>query len=62
MICLTFDTDHMRSEYLEEFLGNLVDSIDQWQGQLISPLEEALTEREVIRQQITNYKDREGLA
>lgn len=49
-------------EPLEEFLGDLVNSIDEWQEELIDPLERALTEREVIRQQIADYKESEGIA
>jgi hypothetical protein len=49
-------------EPLEDFLGNLVDSIDQWQQQLIDPVEQSLTEREVIRQQIADYRGQEGIA
>jgi hypothetical protein len=49
-------------EPLETFLGSLVDAIDEWQGQLIDPVEEALTERGAIRRQIADYKTREGIA
>jgi hypothetical protein len=49
-------------EPLEDFLGDLVDAIDEWQQELIDPLEEALTKREVIKEQITEYKEREGIA
>jgi hypothetical protein len=48
-------------EPLEKFLGNLADSMDAWQEQLITPVEEAVSERELIRQQITEYKEREGM-
>jgi hypothetical protein len=48
-------------EPLEDFLGNLADSMDAWQEQLITPVEEAAKERELIRQQITEYKEREGM-
>ncbi len=49
-------------EPLETFLGDVADAIDEWQGELIDPVEEALTEREAIRRQITDYKTREGIA
>jgi hypothetical protein len=49
-------------EPLESFLGDLQDSIDDWQGQLIDPMERALTKRETIQQQIVDYKEREGVA
>lgn len=49
-------------EPLEEFLDNLANAIDDWQEQLVNPIEQALTEREVIREQITEYKEREGIA
>jgi len=49
-------------EPLESFLGDLQDSIDDWQGQLIDPMEQALTERETIQRQIVDYKEREGVA
>ncbi len=48
-------------EPLEDFLGDLVEAIDDWQGELINPLEQALTQREVIRQQIAEYKEREAI-
>jgi len=48
-------------EPLEEFLGNLADGIDVWQQQLIDPVEAALSEREFIRQQIAEYKEREEI-
>ena len=48
-------------EPLEKFLGNLADSMDVWQEQIITPVEEAVSERELIRQQITEYKEREGM-
>lgn len=47
---------------LETHLADLADAIDEWQGQLIDPVEEALTEREAIRRQIVDYKTREGIA
>jgi hypothetical protein len=49
-------------EPLETFLGDLADAIDQWQGELVDPVEEALTEREAIKRQIADYKSREGIA
>jgi hypothetical protein len=49
-------------EPLENHLGDLADAIDDWQGQLIDPVEDALSEREAIRQQIADYKAREGIA
>ena len=49
-------------EPLESFFSDLADAIDTWQQQLISPAEQALTEREVIRGQIADYKEREGIA
>jgi hypothetical protein len=49
-------------EPLEAFLGDLADAVDEWQGKLIDPAEEALTEREAIRRQISDYKTREGIA
>jgi hypothetical protein len=47
---------------LENHLGDLADAIDEWQGHLIDPVEDALSEREAIRQQIADYKAREGIA
>jgi len=49
-------------EPLESFLGDLANSIDDWQGQLIDPMERALIEREAIQRQIADYKEREGIA
>jgi hypothetical protein len=49
-------------EPLESFLGDLATAIDDWQGQLIDPMERALTEREAIQRQIADYKEREGIA
>jgi hypothetical protein len=48
-------------EPLEDFLGNLVEAIDEWQDELINPIEQALTQREVIREQIAGYKEQEGI-
>ncbi len=48
-------------EPLEDFLGDVADAIDEWQKELINPVEEALTQREVIRQQIVGYKEREEI-
>ncbi len=48
-------------EPLEEFLGNLADGIDLWQERLVAPVEVALRERELIREQIGEYKEREGI-
>jgi hypothetical protein len=48
-------------EPLEEFLSDLNDAIDEWQDQLVDPVEEALIQRDVIRQQISEYKEREGI-
>jgi hypothetical protein len=47
---------------LESFLGDLANSIDDWQGQLIDPMERALTERGAIQRQIADYKGREVIA
>jgi hypothetical protein len=49
-------------EPLESFLGDLATTIDDWQGQLIDPLERALAERKTIQRQITEYKEKEGIA
>jgi hypothetical protein len=49
-------------EPLEGFLTDLNDAIDEWQEQLVNPVEEALIQRDVIRQQIAEYKEREGIA
>jgi hypothetical protein len=49
-------------EPLESFLGGLTDTIDDWQEGLVDPLERALAEREAIRRQIADYKEREGMA
>ena len=46
---------------LESFFSDLADAVDTWQQQLISPAEQALTEREVVRGQIADYKEREGI-
>ncbi len=48
-------------EPLKEFLGNLADGIDLWQKRLVTPVEVALRERELIREQIGEYKEREGI-
>jgi hypothetical protein len=48
-------------EPLEDFLGDVADAIDEWQKELINPVEKALTQREVIRQQIVGYKQREEI-
>lgn len=47
---------------LESFLSNLAETMDDWQERLITPTEQALTEREAIRRQIEDYKKREGIA
>ena len=49
-------------EPLEDFLGDLADAVDTWETQLVDPLEDGLTQRKTIRQQIAEYKDREGIA
>lgn len=49
-------------EPLESFLADLADSIDGWQTQLADPVEEALSQRKVIKQQIVDYRQREGIA
>lgn len=49
-------------EPLKEFLDHLASAIDDWQEQLVNPIEQALTEREDIREQITRYREREGIA
>jgi hypothetical protein len=48
-------------EPLKTLLDELQDSIDNWQQQLVGPVEEALTERKAIKQQIADYKGREGI-
>ncbi len=48
-------------EPLEEFLGHLAEGMDLWQERLITPVEVALREREFIREQIGEYKEREGI-
>ena len=48
-------------EPLEEFLSDLADTIDEWQTELVAPLEGALIEREAIREQIADYREREGI-
>ena len=48
-------------EPLEDFLSDLNDAIDEWQDELVTPVEEALIQRDVIRQQISEYKEREGM-
>jgi hypothetical protein len=47
---------------LESFLGGLADTIDDWQEELVDPMERALAERDTIRGQIVDYKEREGMA
>ena len=47
---------------LESFLGGLAHTIDEWQGELIDPTERALAERDTIRGQIADYREREGIA
>jgi hypothetical protein len=47
---------------LESFLGGLADTIDDWQEELVDPMERALAERDAIRGQIVDYKEREGIA
>ena len=49
-------------EPLEEFLDHLASAIDDWQEQLVNPIEQALTERDDIREQIARYREREGIA
>ncbi|MGB3904864.1 MAG: hypothetical protein WBB22_08075 [Anaerolineae bacterium] len=49
-------------EPLEEFLDHLASAIDDWQEQLVNPVEQALTEREDIREQIARYREREDIA
>lgn len=49
-------------EPLEEFLGDLAAAIDEWQQELIEPVEQAMSERQLIRQQIAEYKEREGIS
>jgi hypothetical protein len=49
-------------EPLESFLSDLADAVDTWQQRLLTPAEQALTEREIIREQIVDYKEREGIA
>jgi hypothetical protein len=46
---------------LEQFLGDLSEATGEWEEQLINPVEKALTQREVIRKQISEYKEREAL-
>jgi archaellum component FlaC len=48
-------------EPLKTLLDELQDSIDNLQQQLVGPVEEALTERKAIKQQIADYKGREGI-
>jgi hypothetical protein len=47
---------------LESFLGGLADTIDDLQEGLVDPLERALAERDAIRKQIADYREREGMA
>jgi hypothetical protein len=47
---------------LESFLGGLAHTIDEWQEELIDPMERALAERDTIRGQIADYREREGIA
>lgn len=49
-------------EPLEDFLGDLADAIDEWQKELINPIEDALSHRELIRKQIAEYKEREVIS
>jgi hypothetical protein len=49
-------------EPLEDFLGDLADAVDTWETQLVDPLEDALTQRRAIKQQIADYKEREAIA
>ena len=49
-------------EPLKEFLDHLASAIGDWQEQLVNPIEQALTEREDIREEITRYREREGIA
>lgn len=49
-------------EPLDSFLSELADSIDEWRTRLADPVEEALLQRKVIRQQIVDYREREGIA
>jgi hypothetical protein len=49
-------------EPLEEFLSDLNDAIDEWQEELVNPVEEALIQRDVIKQQITEYREREEIS
>ncbi|HUW95643.1 MAG TPA: hypothetical protein VMW58_07625 [Anaerolineae bacterium] len=47
---------------LESFLAGLADTIDDWQEELINPMEWALAERDTICGQIADYREREGMA
>ena len=47
---------------LERFLGDLAADTDEWQEKLIDPVEKALAQREVIREQISEYEEREALS
>lgn len=48
-------------EPLEEFLSDLADTIDSWQTQLVDPIAGALTQRKAIKEQIADYREREGI-
>jgi hypothetical protein len=47
---------------LEAFLGKLAELVGSWEEKLAGPIQEAVSERDAIREQIARYKAEEGLA
>jgi hypothetical protein len=46
---------------LEAFLGKLANLVGSWEEKLAGPVQEAISERDTIREQIARYKEEEGL-
>lgn len=47
---------------LEAFLGKLAELVSSWEEKLAGPAQQAIREREAIREQIARYKTEQGLA
>jgi hypothetical protein len=47
---------------LEAFLGRLAELVDGWEEKLVKPVGEAISERDAIRTEISQYKAKEGWA
>ena len=46
---------------LEAFLGRLAELVGGWEEKLVKPVENAISERDAIRGEITRYKAEAGL-